>query len=99
MPDRVAPLAGFGLLPQPDGLRPPRLREGICQASDFVLSGFGSSHATFYLLHPLTHAARTWVEEHLPEVSSVGSAVIVTQNYVGPIVGDVINAGLRLLVH
>ena len=65
---------------------------------DFVLSAFGSSHSTLYLLHPLTHAAQVWVEEHLPEVSPVGSAVIVAQRYIGPVIGDVIHAGLRLLV-
>ena len=58
---------------------------------DFEISGGG----TVYLLHPLTRAARTWVEEHLPtDAMRLGDAVAVEWRYIGDIVGGAISDGL-----
>jgi hypothetical protein len=58
---------------------------------DFEVSGGG----TLYLLHPLTPAARAWVDEHLPEDATWWcGAVIVEHHYIGPIIGGAIGDGL-----
>jgi hypothetical protein len=58
---------------------------------DFEVSGGGS----VYLLHPLTRAARDWVDEHLPEDATWWcGAVVVEHRYIGPIVGGAIAAGM-----
>jgi len=58
---------------------------------DFELSG----HGTLYLLHPVTRAARTWVDEHLPaDATWWCGAVVVEHRYIGPIIGGAIGDGL-----
>jgi hypothetical protein len=58
---------------------------------DFELSGGG----TVYLLWPVTRAAHSWVEEHLPDDATwFGGAVVVEHRYIGPIIGGAIRDGL-----
>jgi len=61
------------------------------QRTDFKISGGG----TIYLLHPLTRAARDWVDEHLPaDAMWFGNAVAVEHRYIGDIVEGAIGDGL-----
>ena len=58
---------------------------------DLEVFGGGS----VYLLHPLTRAARDWVNEHLPDDATwFCGADVVEHRYIGPIVGGVIGYGL-----
>jgi hypothetical protein len=60
---------------------------------DFEVSGGGS----VYLFKPLTHAARAWVEDHLPDDETWWcGAVVVEHRYIGPIVGGAIGHGLAV---
>jgi hypothetical protein len=60
---------------------------------DFEITG----GETVYLLHPITRAARAWVDEHLPrDAQRLGDAVVVEWRYIGDIVGGVIGDGLAV---
>ena len=60
---------------------------------DFEVSG----HGTVYLLRPITRAAHTWVDEHLPaDATWFGRAVVVEHRYIGPIIRGAIGDGLRV---
>jgi hypothetical protein len=59
--------------------------------SDFELSG----HGTLYRLRPLTQAAHSWVDEHLPEDAlDWCGAIVVEHRYIGDIVRGASGDGL-----
>ena len=60
---------------------------------DFEISGGGTVH----LLHPLTRAARVWVEEHLPPEQS-GSAARWSSSTATSGRSSAARSGARLLV-
>jgi len=54
---------------------------------DFEISGGG----TVYLFRPLTRAAHTWVEDHLPaDATWRCGAVVVAHPYINPILNPIL---------
>jgi hypothetical protein len=55
------------------------------------------NHGTIFLLQPLTPAANSWVDEHLPEDRlTFGGATVVEHRYIADIVRGIVNDGLAL---
>lgn len=53
------------------------------------------NHGTIFLLQPLTPAANSWVDEHLPEDHlTFGGAVVVEHRFIADIVRGAIADGL-----
>lgn len=56
---------------------------------------FVLNEGTIFLLIPLTDAASTWVDEHLPEDAQwFGNGVVVEHRYIADIVQGIVNDGL-----
>lgn len=52
---------------------------------------------TLFLLCPLTHRAKTWIDEHVePDVQWFGSALVVEHRYAHGLAQGLIDAGLVL---
>jgi hypothetical protein len=55
------------------------------------------NHGTIFLLQPLTPAANSWIDDHLPEDRmTFGSAVCVEHRFIRDIVRGILNDGLVL---
>jgi hypothetical protein len=55
------------------------------------------NHGSIFLLQPLTPAANSWVDEHLPEDRlTFGGAVCVEHRYIRDIVTGIIGDGLSV---
>lgn len=55
------------------------------------------NHGTIFLLQPLTPAANSWVDEHLPEDRmTFGGATVVEHRYIHDIVTGIISDGLSV---
>ena len=60
---------------------------------DFFVEGHGS----VYLLRPVSSAAYSWIDEHLPEDRmTFGGAVCVEHRFIRDIVGGIIGDGLSV---
>jgi hypothetical protein len=56
---------------------------------------FVFNEGTIFLLTPLTDAACTWLDEHLPEDAQwFGNGVVVEHRYIADIVQGIFNDGL-----
>ena len=66
----------------------------MSQQADVHVSGGG----TVYLVHPLTQAAKDWIQEHVgqpgEDVSYLGDALAVEHRYVGDLVAGMQADGL-----
>lgn len=87
-PARCGPYSGQGgrhaRRVQDQGTSPPK--------PDFELS----DHGMLFLLRPLTQAAHTWVEEHIPDDTTwFADAIVVEHRYIGDIVRGAREAGLE----
>ena len=55
------------------------------------------NHFTIFLLRPLTPAAESWIDEHIPEdAQHFGNAVVVEHRYISDIVEGICNDGLAV---
>jgi hypothetical protein len=72
-------------------------RRGAEAASvDFSIEGSGP-FCTVYLLRPLSPAAFSWIEEHIPEdAQRLGNAIAIEHRYIGPIAEGIVADGLVL---
>lgn len=53
------------------------------------------NHFTIFLLRPLTPAAESWIDEHIPEDAlNFGNAVVVEHRYIVDVVQGIQNDGL-----
>lgn len=56
------------------------------------------NHGSLFLLHPLSPAAKNWMDEHLPtdspETQFWGDAIVIEPRYVGPIIDGILSDGL-----
>ena len=69
----------------------PNQTSGTSPTPDFVVE----NHFTIFLLRPVTPAAFTWIEEHLPEDRlTFGNAVCVEHRFIADIVRGAIADGL-----
>jgi hypothetical protein len=60
---------------------------------DFVVRNEG----TIFLLCPLTHAARQWIDDNLvQDWTTFGGCVVVEHRYIGDIVGGMCADGLEV---
>jgi len=66
---------------------------GSSPTADFVVD----CHGSIYLLRPLTLAASSWIEAHLPEDRvTFGAAVVVEHRYISGIVRAALADGLEI---
>ncbi len=64
-------------------------------SADFTI--IGKATDTVFLLHPRSHEAKQWVEEHLVgEITRFGNGVAVEHRYIGDISGGIKAAGLTI---
>ena len=68
------------------------------QKSNEVVPDFRvENHGSIFLLQPLTPAANSWIDEHLPEDRmTFGGAVVVEHRYITNIVQGAISDGLQV---
>lgn len=60
---------------------------------DFKISGGGS----VYLLHPISEAAKDWVDNNIPaDAQHLGNAVAVEHRYIGSIACGIQDDGLEV---
>ena len=73
-----------------------RIQKSSTTEFDFRLE----NHGSLFLLHPLTPAAKDWMDEHLPMDSSEtqfwGDAIVIEPRFLGPIVDGILADGLVL---
>ncbi len=61
--------------------------------TDFILT----DHGTIALLLPVTHAAKSWVNEHLPDdATTFCRSIVIEHRYVGDIVDGITNDNLTI---
>ncbi len=66
---------------------------GSSPTPDFIVE----NHFTIFLLTPLTPAANSWIDEHLPEDRmTFAGAVVVEHRYIADIVRGAIADGLAV---
>ncbi len=54
-------------------------------------------HGSIFLLQPLTPAAQSWIDEHIPDdAQRLGSAIVVEHRYIADIVQGIRNDGLAV---
>ena len=76
----------------------------MAHKNEFVSSGSSptpdfrvENHFTIFLLTPLTPAAQSWVQEHLPDEShrmEFAGSIVVEHRYIGDIVRGAMSDGL-----
>jgi hypothetical protein len=73
----------------------PAQRDGVSEPSpDFCVE----NHFSIFLLRPLTPAAESWIDEHIPDdAQHFGTAVVVEHRFIAEIVRGIQNDGLAVV--
>ena len=62
-----------------------------------IVDFYVENHGSVFLLRPVTPAADSWVNEHIPEDAQYfGNAVVVEHRYIADIVQGIQNDGLAV---